>query len=121
MRPRVLTTIPSAYIHYTLAHTGAEDRKSKRHFRPAATARLCRRIGSPNGIFAPPPPPASAGSRCSRAALAAPPARGGSTPQQRTARRGAAERSLDRRRKMGEGRASGVSGRQGLGTARWEK
>ena len=37
------------------------------------------------------------------------PARGGRLPQQRTARRGAAERRLDRRRRMGYGRASGVS------------
>ena len=54
------------------------------------------------GIFAPPrPPPASTGGCGVRAALAAPPARDGSTPQQRTARRGAAERRLDMRLKMG--------------------
>ena len=45
--------------------------------------------------------PASTGGRGVRAALAAPPARDGSTPQQRTARRGAAERRLDMRLKMG--------------------
>jgi hypothetical protein len=34
---------------------------------------------------------------------------------------GKAWRGLDRRRRMGEGRASGVSGRQGIGTVRWGK
>jgi len=54
------------------------------------------------GIVAPPlPPPASTGGCGGRAALAAPPARDGSTPQPRTARRGAAARRLDMRRKMG--------------------
>jgi|SoiMetStandDraft_2_1073263.scaffolds.fasta_scaffold98824_3 hypothetical protein len=54
------------------------------------------------GIFAPPLPPPASTSGCGvLAALAAPPARDGSTPQQRTARRGAAERRLDMRLKMG--------------------
>jgi len=66
------------------------DRKFKRHFPPPLS------------------PPASAGSRCPLAALAAPPARGGSTPPQRAARRGAAERSLDRPLRMGDGSASVV-------------
>jgi hypothetical protein len=71
-------------------------------------------------FFAPPlPPPASTGSRYPRAAPAPPPARGGRLPKQRAARRGAAERRLDRRCRMGYGRASGASSRQGLGTVRW--
>jgi hypothetical protein len=60
---------------------------------------------------------ASVGSRLSLAALAAPPARRGRPPQRCVARRGMEMRSLDRRRRMGDGRVSGVSPRQGLGTA----
>jgi hypothetical protein len=56
-----------------------------------------------------------------RAPRDASPAPGGRLPQQRTARRGGALRGLDRRLKMGYGRASRVSWRQGLGMVRWEK
>jgi hypothetical protein len=73
----------------------AREETCRKVTRLAPTQREC-------GIFAPPlPPPASTGGRGVRAALAAPPARDGSTPQQRTARRGAAERRLDMRLKMG--------------------
>ena len=61
-----------------------------------------KRIGKTNGIFASPSPlPACTSSRYPRAAPAAPPARGGRLPQQRAARRGAAERSLERQLRMG--------------------
>ena len=73
------------------------------------TRALIERIGKTHGIFASPSPlPACAGSRYPRAAPAAPPARGGRLPQQRAARRGAAERRLARRCRMGSRRASGV-------------
>jgi hypothetical protein len=87
------------------------------------------RIGHTNGILSPAPlernpentprgmPEPLAGSRFSLAPPAAPPARRGGLPQQRTARRGAARRHLDRCLRMGDGSVSGVSGRQGLGTA----
>jgi hypothetical protein len=70
------------------------DRKSKRHFRPPL----------PPPASGPPPP-------------AAPPARGGCLRKRRAARRGAGMRGLDMRLRMGEGRTSGVPGRQGLETA----
>jgi len=51
------------------------------------------------------------------AALAAPPARRGGLRKRRAARRGAALRALDMQVQMGYAEDSGVSGRQGLGTA----
>ena len=90
--------------------------------REHSTARHEPRIGKTHGIFAPSlPPSASAGGRCSRAAMAAPSARRGRLPQRRAARRGAAEHSLDRRRRRGDGSASGVSQGEGLGTAGFGK
>jgi hypothetical protein len=55
------------------------------------------------------------------AAPAAPLARSGDLLWQRAARRGTVLRALDIQGKMGYGRASGVSGRQGLETARTGK
>jgi hypothetical protein len=76
-------------------------------------------IGKRNALFTPPlPPPACASGHCWHAALAAPPAHCGDLPPPRTARRGTAMRRLDRRLRMGDGSASGVSSCQGLGTAR---
>ena len=63
------------------------------------------------------PPPASASGRGPLAAPAAPPARGGGQRKRRAARRGEALRDLGMQVTMGDGRASGVSGHQGLGTA----
>jgi len=85
---------------------------------------ICAPAPIQSHFFAPPlSPPASAGSRCPLAALAAPPrlcrrrarpralppARDGSAPPLRAARRGAAERCLDRQWRMGYRSASGVS------------
>jgi hypothetical protein len=65
--------------------------------------------------------PAFAGIRPSRAVLAKAPGHSSSPPPLRAARRSAAEHGLDMPRRMGEGSASRVSSRQGLGTVRWRK
>jgi hypothetical protein len=80
---------------------------------PYAT-RLPRRIGIPNGILAPPLPKRNPetvlwASHRQRAGS-------GCLPKRRAARRGAARRNLDMPLRIGYGSASGVSGRQGLGT-----
>jgi hypothetical protein len=70
-------------------------------------------------MFTPPLPlSAPAGGHCSRAAMAAPLVCRSSLPQRLAVRQDTALRGLDRRLRMGEEAASGVSSRQGLRTVR---
>ena len=93
--------------------TGMSPRHIPRHL---DTRFPSRRIGETKGIVAPPPrkrnarkpPQTPLGIPASPAGDVGPPTCSDGMPQQCTARRGAAERCLDRRLRMGYGRASGV-------------